>query len=78
MKTREDIRYALFRCKYGTAEASHTCVYDFYKSRVESLGLSSIDFSEKWDISKKDPQAVVTGAWVQVYKEELESPLIGE
>lgn len=75
METRDQVRYSLFRCKYGTAEPSHTLVYNRYKDRVEALGYSINQFAETWDIKKESVDAIVTGAWVQVYKEELDKPI---
>lgn len=78
METRDQIRYSLFRCKNGGAEPHHLSTYDKYKNRVEAMGFSINDFAEKWDIKKESIDAVVAGAWVQVYKEELDKSLFDE
>ena len=75
---RGDIRYALFRVKNGNPEEKHQKIYDYYKPRLDKMGMTPEDFGVKWDIKKEDTGAIVAGAMVAVYNEDIHSSLFND
>jgi hypothetical protein len=67
---RTQIRYALFRCKAGTATKSQLKILDDYKSQLDEFGMDISDFTKEWDISKTDVTEVVTGKIARKYNQE--------
>ena len=70
---RSDIRYALFRCRTGNPEDSHKAIFGFYEPRLTKYHLDMLDFSELWDVDKKDPTNIVSGHIVHMYHEDMKS-----
>lgn len=67
---RTQIRYALFRCKAGTADKSHLKVLADYLPQLEEFGMDISDFTKEWDVSKTDVTEVVTGKIARKYNQE--------
>lgn len=68
--TRTQIRYALFRCKAGTADPEHLEVLESYKTQLDEFGLDINDFTKEWDVSKTDTSEIVTGKIARKYNQD--------
>jgi hypothetical protein len=77
-KTRSEIRYALYRVKTGNPDSQHEAIYDHYQTRLDKMGLGPAEFAERWDVKKEDTDALVAGAMVAVYNEEIHASLFDE
>lgn len=76
---RQDIRYALYRCKNNCADEKHLSIFAFYKEELDELGFAAEDFADEngWDISKQDVTKIVTGKTVRKYIKDLLAPTFG-
>lgn len=70
---RSIVRYALFRRRSGTPEEKHWKIINYYEPRITKYGLSWVDFSDLWDLSKENNLDIVSGHIVHLYKEESSS-----
>jgi hypothetical protein len=59
--TRTQIRYALFRCKAGTADKSQLKILESYQSQLKEFDMNISDFTLDWDVSPKDLSEIVIG-----------------
>lgn len=75
---RGEIRYALYRVKNENAEPVHEAIYNYYKPRLTKMGMTAEDFAVRWDIKKDNTEAIVAGAMVSVYNEEIHASLFTE
>lgn len=66
---RNQIRYALFRCKAGTADSEQLAILSKYKDQLDELGLTINEFAKEWDVDKKDLSSIVTGKVARKYNE---------
>ena len=67
--TRTQIRYALFRCKAKTQDEAQQLILDSYKDQLDEYGFSIDDFTNEWDIDKKELSQIVTGKIVKKYNQ---------
>ena len=74
---RSQVRYSLYRVKNGNPDDAHT-IYEYYKPRLDKMGMTPEDFGVKWDIKKEDTSAIVAGAMVAVYNEDIHASLFNE
>lgn len=75
---RSTIRYAMYRVKNGNPDEQHLKLFEYYKPRLDKMGMAAEDFGVKWDIKKEDTGAIVAGAMVAVYNEDIHSSLFNE
>lgn len=69
---RQEIRYALFRCRTGNPEPEHLAIFNFYEPRLTKYGLNPTGFSTMWDVSKERVTDLVSGHVLGIYQEDLE------
>lgn len=67
---RVQIRYALFRCKAGTADKNQLKVLKSYQPQLDEFGLDISDFTKEWDVSKTDTAEIVTGKIARKYNQD--------
>jgi len=64
---RSEIRYALFRCKAGTADDDQLEIFYSYEDQLKEYDFDISDFTKEWDIDKKDFSQIVTGKIAKKY-----------
>lgn len=67
---RSEIRYAIFRCKAGTADDSQLKVLKSYQSQLDEYDYTIDDFTHEWDIDKKDFSQIVIGKIAKKYNQD--------
>lgn len=67
---RSEIRYALFRCKAGTADEKQLAIFESYKPQLVEFDFTIEDFTKEWDVEKGDTSQIVTGKIARKYNQD--------